>query len=308
MPICSIPYAQACQSTVHHMHMYANLQNSIHTSVLIYRIAYAQVYQSTVCHPHKYANLQDTIHTSMPVYSTPHAQVCQSHNRKEAAPQSCVAMWDGLTSNECMGPTKVKQHSTVCTVFLSWKTHCDAAIVLLLIKQFLREEDGSVTRSEQQMVLAFQREKQQQKQANPPKSKQSLWRIYNAQHTVQTPCFHQSRQGKNVAIHWVNAHTLKNQILLHTQAGGVNSTSQSHHSMGRDFTTDELSHSLQSKNPSSSGHFRLGRSVLCKLDRIHLSPPANRDSIHNSQWPIRTQLLWQDMAGCPSVVAEHWLG
>ena len=99
--------------------MYANLQNSIHTSVLIYRIAYAQVYQSTVYHPHKYANLQYTIRTSMPIYSTPHAQVCQSHNRKEAAPQSCVAVWDSLTSNECMGPTKVKQHSTVRTVFLS---------------------------------------------------------------------------------------------------------------------------------------------------------------------------------------------
>lgn len=41
-------------------------------------------------------------------------------------------------------------------------------------------------------------------------SQASLRRVHNAQHTVPTPRFHQSWQGKNMAIHFMHAHAHEN--------------------------------------------------------------------------------------------------
>ena len=211
MPICSIPYAQTCQSTVHHMHMYANLQNSIHTSVLIYRIGYAQVYQSTVCHPHKYANLQYAIHTSMPIYRTPYTQVCQStvdHMHKYASltierKQPLRAVWPRGTASPAMNAWgQQKSNSAALCVQCSYherhiamrRSYCS------LSSSFCGKKMGA-SPGQNSRWFWLSSEKKTTKTSEPPKSKQSLRRIYNAQHTVQTPCFHQSRQGKNVAIH-----------------------------------------------------------------------------------------------------------
>ena len=263
----------------------------------------AQVCQSTGHHTHKYASLQYTTCTSMPVSQSkgsspselcghvgrPHQQWMHGANKSQTA-QHCAysvpIMKDTLRCSDRTAPYQA--------VFAGrrWERHP------------VRTADG----------FGFPARKKTQKQVNPP-SQSSLFEgsimhskpcklLVFTNHGKErtwpfTELMHTHSKIKYCCTHRLAAWT---PLLKATTAWYVISPQMN-------FPT-RFKQSIKgiAKNPSSSGHFRLGHSALCKLDCIHLSPPANWDSIHNSQWPIRTQLPWQDMAGCPLVVAEHWLG
>lgn len=119
-------------------------------------------------------------------------------------------------------------------------------------------------------------------------SQASLRRVHNAQHTVPTPRFHQSWQGKNMAIHFMHAHAHENIAAHEVWRCERHSTKQPECGMRFhqrwSFLLASTVNQRNRKNPGLSGHF-----LFWPVNIAHVTSPLVSQSTLNSLLSLANQ-------------------